>query len=143
MIAYRAAAPADLKPILDLLRSHELDLSGVRESLGHFVVAHEGDQLVASIGLEVHPPFALLRSAAVVPTRQGAGLGAELVGRAVERARAEGIRELYLFTTGAAPFFERHGFVPIDRAAMPEALKATDQSTHACGATAVAMRRVL
>lgn len=143
MIAFRPAASADLKPVLDLLRAHQLDLSGVRESFDRFVVAEDDAGLVGAIGLEVHPPFALLRSAAVVPGRQRAGLGAELVGRIVEQARTSGVRELYLFTTGAAPFFERHGFRRILRDEMPDALKATNQFTHACGATAIAMRRDL
>jgi amino-acid N-acetyltransferase len=65
------------------------------------------------------------------------------VDRIVDHARARGVTGLYLFTTGAAGFFERHGFVRIDRAEMPPALQATKQFTHACGATAIAMRRQL
>jgi amino-acid N-acetyltransferase len=143
MTTFRAAAPADLKPVLDLLRGHALDLSGVRESLGDFLVAEKDGTVIGSIGLEVHAPYALLRSAAILPAWKGAGLGSALVARIVDRARARGVTGLYLFTTEAAPFFERHGFVRIDREEMPAELKATAQFTHACGATAVAMARSL
>jgi amino-acid N-acetyltransferase len=143
MTTFRAATTADLKPVLDLLRGHALDLSGVRESLGDFLVAEEEGRVIGSIGLEVHAPFALLRSAAILPARKGGGLGSALVERIVDHARGRQVTALYLFTTEAASFFERHGFVRIDRQEMPAALKATAQFTHACGATAVAMVRTL
>lgn len=142
MIEFRPAKPGDLKGVLDLLRRHALDLSGVRESFDDFLVAEE-EGLIGSIGLEVHAPYALLRSAAIVPGRAGGGIGSALVTRIVDHARARGVAELYLFTTEAAGFFERHAFARIDRAEMPQVLQATKQFTHACGATAIAMRRAL
>lgn len=143
MIELRPATSGDLKGVLDLLRGHALDLSGVRETFGDFLVAEEQGALVGSIGLEVHGPYALLRSAAILPGRSGGGIGSSLVTRIVEHARARGVIGLYLFTTEAAGFFERHGFVRIDRTEMPPALQATGQFTHACSATATAMRRDL
>jgi amino-acid N-acetyltransferase len=143
MIEFRPAKSGDLKPVLDLLRGHALDLSGVRETFADFLVAEEGGALVGSIGLEVHAPYALLRSAATAPGRAGGGIGSTLVTRIVDLARSRGVSGLYLFTTGAAGFFERHDFVRIDRAEMPPVLQATKQFTHACGATAIAMRREL
>jgi amino-acid N-acetyltransferase len=143
MIELRPAKSGDLKGVLDLLRGHALDLSGVRETFDDFLVAEEGGALIGSIGLEVHAPYALLRSAAIVPGRAGGGIGSTLVTRIVDHARSRGVTELYLFTTGAAGFFERHAFTRIDRAEMPQLLQATKQFTHACGATAIAMRREL
>jgi len=143
MTALRPATLNDLKGVLDLLRGHALDLSGVRESLDDFLIAEDGEILVGSIGLEVHAPFALLRSAAIVPGRAGGGIGSTLVTRIVDHARARGVTGLYLFTTEAAGFFERHGFRRIERMEMPAPLQATKQFTHACGATATAMRRDL
>lgn len=143
MIEFRPATSGDLKGVLDLLRGHALDLSGVRESFEDFLVAEEEGGVIGSIGLEVHAPYALLRSAAIVPGRAGGGIGTALVTRIVDHARARGVGELYLFTTEAAGFFERHAFARIDRTAMPPVLQATRQFTHACGATAIAMRRVL
>ena len=143
MIELRPATSGDLKGVLDLLRGHALDLSGVRETFGDFLVAEEGGVLVGSIGLEVHGPYALLRSAAIVPGRARGGIGSTLVARIVDHARARGVTGLYLFTTEAAGFFERHGFVQLDRSEMPPVLQTTTQFMHACGATATAMRRAL
>lgn len=143
MIELRSANPGDLKGVLDLLRGHALDLSGVRETFADFLVAEEQGVLVGSIGLEVHAPYALLRSAAIIPGRAGGGIGSALVTRIVDHARGRAVTELYLFTTGAAGFFERHGFTRIDRTSMPPELQVTKQFTHACGATATAMRRTL
>jgi amino-acid N-acetyltransferase len=143
MIDFRPATPGDLKGVLDLLRGHALDLSGVRETFADFLVAEEGGALVGSIGLEIHGAYALLRSAAIVPGRAGGGIGSTLVARIVDHARGRGVKGLYLFTTEAAGFFERHGFSRIDRTEMPPVLQATKQFTHACGATAIAMVRGL
>ncbi len=143
MIEFRPATSGDLKGVLDLLRGHELDLSGVRETFADFLVAEDEGALVGSIGLEIHGAYALLRSAAIVPGGAGGGIGSALVARIVDHARGRGVTGLYLFRTDAAGFFERHGFSRIDRNEMPPVLQETKQFTHACGATAIAMARAL
>ncbi len=51
----------------------------------------------------------------------GAGLGRELLGRALEEARAQGYARMRLFTpegqTRARAFYEREGFEPVGPAA--------------------------
>jgi amino-acid N-acetyltransferase len=126
-----------------LLVANDLILEGVRESITDFVVAEEGSELVGVVGLEIRAPYALLRSAAVAPTRHRAGIGARLVARVVELAEERDLAALYLFTPSAAPFFERQGFHPTSRDAVPAELRETGQFTHACGATAVTMVREL
>jgi amino-acid N-acetyltransferase len=54
----------------------------------------------------------------VRPDHHGNGLGAELVARAVEDARALGLARVIALTREAA-FFERCGFVPVDRETLP------------------------
>jgi amino-acid N-acetyltransferase len=142
-VTFRMAAPGDLPAIERLLVANDLILEGVRESIADFIVAEEGSELVGVVGLEVRAPYALLRSAAVAPTRHRAGIGARLVARVVELAEARDLVELYLFTPSAAPFFARHGFRTTSRDAIPAELRETGQFTHACGATAVTMVRRL
>lgn len=141
--ALRSATTADFPAVERLLVANGLILDDVAEGIEEFIVAEVDGALVGTIGLEVRPPFALLRSAAVDPGRQGEGIGAKLVARLVEQAQDRGIATLYLFTPSAAAFFERHGFVRTTRDAVPEALRTTGQYSHACGATAVTMVREL
>ena len=139
----RRAVPHDLPAVERLLTANGLILDEVAAGIGDFFVAEEEGRIVGTIGLEVRAPYALLRSAAVDPARQGDGIRARLVGRLVEEARSRRLAALYLFTPSAAPYFERHGFTRTTRDAVPAPLQTTGQYTHACGATAVTMVREL
>jgi UDP-N-acetylmuramate: L-alanyl-gamma-D-glutamyl-meso-diaminopimelate ligase len=82
--------------------------------------------LVACVALESVGDVALLRMLAVAPERRGEGLGFVLVEAATERARAQGIRQLYLVTDGAQGYFgEKLGFKTIDRKDVDPAIAGT------------------
>jgi amino-acid N-acetyltransferase len=63
-----------------------------------------------------------------------------MVHRLLARARAEGLRRVALLTTTPASYFPRLGFRRVSRARVPAALKATEEFTGACPATATVMR---
>jgi N-acetylglutamate synthase-like GNAT family acetyltransferase len=126
-----------------LLQSQGLPLEGVLDHLGSFLVLVDGGSLVGVAGLEAYPPIGLLRSVAVRPSAQKRGLGGLLTAAALEHAQALGIRHVYLLTTTAAPFFERHGFEPVARIALPSELGASQELRGACPASAVAMWRTV
>lgn len=142
-LTIRRATPGDLPAVERLLTANGLILDDVAEGIGGFLVAEEGGVIIATIGLEVYPPFGLLRSAAVEPVRHGRGLGARLVDRLIVEARRRELRALYLFTPSAAGFFERRGFIRMERGALPDEVRASGQFTHSCGASAVTMVRRL
>ncbi len=142
-VVIRRATVGDLPAVERLLTANGLILDDVAAGIADFFVAEGEGMVFGTIGLEVRAPYALLRSAAVDPVRHRSGIGALLVARLVEEARARGLRALYLFTPSAAPFFERHGFTRTTREAVPRELRSTGQFTHACGATAVTMVREL
>jgi N-acetylglutamate synthase-like GNAT family acetyltransferase len=139
----RAARRADLPAIAALLERSGLPVNGVADHLEHFEVAGEGEAVAAVCGLERHEPEALLRSLAVAPERRGRGLGASMVGRAEERARALGLARLWLLTETAQSWFERLGWSPVPRAGAPAELAASAEFQGACPATAVLMTREL
>lgn len=142
-VTVRRATAADLPQVERLLVANALILDDVAAGIGDFLVAESDGRVVGTIGLEARSPYGLLRSAAVDPSRHGAGIGTGLVARLLEEARSRGLAALYLFTPSAAPFFERHGFVPTTRDAIPAELRTTGQFTHSCGASAVTMVREL
>lgn len=142
-VVVRRATAADLPQVERLLEANALILDDVAAGIGDFFVAEADGRMVGTIGLEARAPYGLLRSAAVDPARHGSGIGTRLVARLVEEARARRLAALYLFTPGAADFFERHGFVRTTRDAIPAELRTTGQFTHSCGASAVTMVREL
>jgi amino-acid N-acetyltransferase len=126
-----------------LLRSQGLPVAGAFEHLANFLIVVNERSVVGTAGLEAYPGVGLLRSVAIRPDAQKRGLGGLLTVRAMKRARELGIRDVYLLTTTAAPFFERHGFKAVARSALPAVLGASPELQGACPASAVAMWRTV
>lgn len=139
----RAASTKDLPRVEQLLIESKLPLDGVKESLHDFMVAEAGGDIVGVAGLELCCDDALLRSVAVRREWRSKGVGRALVNRAIAEAESRGIRALYLLTTTAEHYFPSFGFAKVDRAAIPEPVRATKEFTSACPASAVAMSRQL
>jgi amino-acid N-acetyltransferase len=142
-VVVRPARPADLSAVESLLEAAKLPRAGLAEHFPNFLVAVTADGIVGVVGLELHPPFGLLRSLAVSDAQRGRGLGSLLVARAVARARLKELRAIYLLTTTADRWFPRHGFRPIARAALPVELEASEELGGACPDTAVCMEQTL
>jgi amino-acid N-acetyltransferase len=139
----RPATTQDLPRVERLLTASQLPLDGVREALSTFVVAEADGELVGVAGLELCCDDALLRSVAVAPEWRSRGVGRALVTRAIAEAEARGLRALYLLTTTAEHYFPSFGFKKVDRADVPDAVRATKEFTGACPDSATAMSRVL
>jgi UDP-N-acetylmuramate: L-alanyl-gamma-D-glutamyl-meso-diaminopimelate ligase len=135
------AAPEDLPRIRDIL-----DRTGVgsgdlgEDRWSEFNVVRDESGVVGCVGLEIHDEAGILRSLAVVPERRGRGFGWMLADSAVNRARAIGLRRLYLLTESATDFFaEKFGFRAIDRATVDQSVTSTRHFRESKGSM-VAMR---
>jgi amino-acid N-acetyltransferase len=137
----RNATNSDFPAVEQLLLSSRLPIEGVRENFSGFVVAEDAGTIAGAIGLERYGSAALLRSAVVSPANRGAGVGRQLVESLLQRAREDGIDEVYLLTTTAEKYFPRFGFTRTTRAAVPETVKESAEFRGACPDTAVVMRR--
>lgn len=127
-----------------LLAANGLPSEDVEPSmLAHFFEAVEAGEPRGVVGLQLAGDVGLLRSLAVVHQARGQGLGAALVRHAHAHARAQGVRTLYLLTTDAAAFFARHGYVAVDRATAPEAIRGTAQFRSIVCSSATLMRKDL
>jgi amino-acid N-acetyltransferase len=93
--------------------------------------------------LEALGNVGLLRSVAVDPAWQRRGVAQALVAAIADRARANGMRQLFLLTTDADRYFSRLGFATVDREALPAEVRATAQFRETCPQTAIAMSRNL
>jgi N-acetylglutamate synthase-like GNAT family acetyltransferase len=127
-------------PIRALLCRLNLPAEDVGQPNQTFITAHAGKELVGCVGLEWYGRDALVRSLAVAPRMQGAGLGKSLYVRALAEARRRGAKSFYLLTTTAARFFEKAGFERIDRALVPTAVAESSEFRSLCPASAVCMR---
>ena len=139
----RGVTAADRATVTDLLVKAGLPLDGVDENFGDFIVAEDNSDIAGVIGIERYGPTALLRSAAVVEDARGNGIGGKLVNALLERARAQGVRDVYLLTTTAADYFPRFGFTETPRSEAPEQLRASREFQGACPASAVLMKHSL
>ena len=103
-----------------------------------------GAPLVGCVAVEVVDEVALLRMLAVAPDRRGEGLGFVLVEAATDRARSQGVNQLYLVTDGAQGYFgEKLGFVPVDRKDVAAPIAATAEYALARSKAATWMRKEL
>jgi len=134
------------KPPADQVRSL-LDASGLpTEDLQpalfeHFIGLGEGDLLDGVIGIELHGATGLLRSLAVAEESRGRGFGKRLVAEVEAHARSEGVREIYLLTTTAAPLFSAMGYSVVAREAAPASIRATREFSTLCPASATLMSK--
>ena len=110
----------------------DLPTAGVRECLGHAVVARENGRLVGCAALEVYADGALLRSVAVDERLRGRGVGHQLTEAALALARQAGAPAAFLLTTTAGEFFPRFGFERITRDEVPAGVRDSIEFTSAC-----------
>jgi amino-acid N-acetyltransferase len=107
--------------------------------LGQFWTLRDGDALAGVVGLELYDNIGLLRSLAVLKRYRGRGLGSELLSKAEEQARSQGIEALFLLTTTADEFFAQRGYERVERNSAPNAIKETAAFRSLCPDSAVCM----
>lgn len=136
----RAATPDDLDAVEEALLASDLPLNGLRDQFGDgYAVAEVNGELIGVEGIEVYGTDGLLRSAAVVSTWRGKGVGDALTRDRIEWARRRGLKSLYLLTMTAGDYWPRFGFQRADRDAAPVAMQQSPEFTDACPSTALFM----
>jgi amino-acid N-acetyltransferase len=142
-ITITPAAASDLSAIQELLLASDLPTAGVDEHWKTFIVARDGDRLVACGGAEAYQFAALIRSVAVHPEYRSRGLGRRIVRQLLDRLASRGLREFYLLTTTAQEYFRKRGFKPIDRDEVHPQLLGSREFQGDCPDTAQCMRLVM
>ncbi|WP_082610116.1 arsenate reductase (glutaredoxin) [Bosea sp. Root381] len=133
--------PGGSEDLRDALAAASLPVDDLQESgRTFFRFQMLGGLVVGYGGYEVHGRDALLRS--VCRTERSAkGVGPNLVQLLMSRAFDDGARQAFVLTEDAAPFFRRIGFVDVDRATAPEAIRSTRQALELCPASAFLLSR--
>ena len=143
-VKIRAATAEDLYVVQRLLQAAALPLAGVTDFFpGNYAVGERASQVIAAIGVERYGGHGLLRSAVVSEAARGTGIGSQLAAERLNWSRAQGLRDVYLLTTTAAPFFEKLGFSTVERSAVPAEVAAAPEFASICPSSAVVMRHDL
>lgn len=100
-----------------------------------FRFADQGE-IVGFGGLESYGDCALLRSVVVLSDKRGRGYGEAISRQMLDHAARDGARTVYLLTETATAFFEKLGFLKVDRATAPAAILRTRQAASLCPASA-------
>ena len=139
----RKALDADWPSVSGLLAACGLPTSGIEQHLAEgYIVAADGDRPIGVAGIETHGGSGLLRSVAVLPVWRGRSVGRQLVRDRLAWAQEAGLTDVYLLTTDAAGYFEQLGFSRVDRDAVPDGIRTSDEFASLCpkSATVMALR---
>jgi len=122
----REASLADISQIQTILTQVGLSTDDILVQGTRYWLAEDiHKQAVGTIGLELGQGAVLLRSAAILPSLHGQGIGTYLVQHALHDAITSGYQRVYLFSTEAGTYWQRLGFreVPVSEhvAALPNA----------------------
>jgi amino-acid N-acetyltransferase len=139
----RTATSEDTESIRVLLTSNGLPTSDLISAKPQFIVAYEGEAIVATGALQRFASSALLRSVAVASHRRGTGLGRILVEDLERMARAARIKQLIVLTETAKPFFEHQGYRVIERDEVPQEVQGSEEFRSLCPASATCMAKLL
>ncbi len=103
----------DLALVREMLARAGTMTDGIQWPAACYLVAYLGDEAAGVIGVESKIDAALIRSLYVNESMRRRGIGGALVAAARKAAHTRGARHLYLFSTEAGGFFERHGFTTV------------------------------
>ena len=103
-----------------------------------FRFVSDDNQTVGFAGLEACEGDQLLRSLVVLSGQRGKGVGRAAVEAVL--AHVEPGSDVFLATTSASPFFERLGFIEVQRENLPVAVLATRQLSSLCPSSATIMK---
>lgn len=144
-VSLRAAQPADLEAVVELLAACKLAAPGIDRQFGSgFVIASvDRARVVGVAGVERYQCDGLFRSAAVHPDFRGRGLGERLTRDRIAWARANGLERLWLLTETAADYWLRFGFERVARDSAPPGVARSAEWSGGCPASAVAMALTL
>jgi len=135
MIHYQPSA----EPVRQLLLEADLTTADLPETLEDFFGCGDRNRPGGVVGLELHRPYALLRSLAVSSQARGRGCGKALVAAAEEHARGKAVESIYLLTETAETFFRRLGYRTVERSTAPASIRQTREFSELCPDSAAFM----
>lgn len=128
----REATADDVGGILQLIEPFEQDgtlvkrdRTEIERDIGNYTIIEHDGVIFGCAALYPYPEKQTAEMAAVTvsPQSQGQGDGEKLLKRIEQRARAQGIKSIFVLTTRTMHWFIKRGFVQVDPDWLPEARK--------------------
>jgi N-acetylglutamate synthase-like GNAT family acetyltransferase len=126
----REATEADRATVVELIETAGLSARGVLTPGSRYWLAEVEGEAIGTVGLELGDGAALLRSAAVLPAWRGRSIGTLLREQASTSVVADGVKQIYLFSTDAGPYWIKQGFVEVPVPELVAALPNSFQVRH-------------
>lgn len=117
------ATKADIPAISILLKNANLPPDDLESWIDYFFVLTVNGKIEGSIGLEQWESVGLLRSFVISEGYRSKGLGVELFDRLMSFAKELKLNSILLLAKGASKFFEKNGFLFINRNEVPNIVK--------------------
>ncbi|MBC7848681.1 MAG: GNAT family N-acetyltransferase [Chitinophagaceae bacterium] len=135
------ASGSDYPAVVELLVAQQLPFEDIDVSLDHFMIVKQNDHLIAVGAIELHQPYALLRSVATHPHHRGKKLATRLIHQLLAEAKGNGVKSVFLLTTTAREFFLNQGFSEIDRNSCPAEIASSTEFQSICPSSAILMQK--
>ncbi len=134
---------SEFQGITAALSAENLPIADLDQRGRIFFRCDDASRVIGYGGFELYGVNALLRSVVVLPQSRGHGQGAILVRALEAHARQNGVAAIWLLTTAATAFFDKQGYVRVERSLAPPAIAASREFTSLCPASATCMTKVL
>jgi amino-acid N-acetyltransferase len=123
-----------------LLKSDRLCFNDINDQGVHLFGVTYKNKLIGYFGYELFDKLALFRSMVVVPEARKKGYGALIWDQAKKKLLSEAVKEVYLLTNTASPFFSKQGFVEVARSSAPKSIASTTEFIEFCPDDSVCMK---
>jgi amino-acid N-acetyltransferase len=137
------ALPEPTSDLIAALEAAGLPADDLHEPGRRFYRFGDDAGLIGYGGLEQIGSDVLVRSMVIIDGRRGGGHGAAVLSWLEANAAEQKATALYLLTTSATSFFQRHGYTALPRSAAPPAIAASRQFSALCPASAAFMFKEL
>lgn len=127
----------------ELLKDANLPFEDIyAENISLFELTHK-NETIAIGGFEYYGNNAIIRSIAVIPSKQLKGTGSFLVNELENIAIEEGIKRFFLLTTTAENFFKKKDYHIIKRESAPDTIQGSAEFKSICPESAICMTKDL
>ena len=138
--SYRKATELDEPKIRALLEIAKLPTESLGTNVTEFFVAESDGVIIGVAGFEYYGDDALLRSVAILSNQRNKGIGSSMVDWMLSQARKRSVRRVVLLTDTARKFFEKKGFVVVDRSFIAnDTMKKSSEFASVCPTTSTTM----
>lgn len=123
-----------------LLEANKLPASDLHPGVKKFLLL-SGSEVIGTGGLEIFSNIGLVRSVSVADAYKGKGYGREISRMLESAAKQLNVQELFLLTDTAKDFFAKLDYQVIERNAVPQSIRETQQFSSICPSSAIIMMK--